>query len=253
MIRVQQLTKKFGPVKAVDSLNLQVKKGEWYLFVGPNGAGKTTTFRMLAGLVPATSGKIFLDGVHVQRNSHEIKRKIGYLPEKAFLYNYLSGEEYLRFSADMHTIPRRKSSRLIPELLELINFTEESKQLITTYSAGMRKKLGFCSILLHDPPILLLDEPTSDLDPRTSNLFRNLLDGLAKEGKTIFMSTHIFGITEHLCHRVGIIDKGKLIYEGTISELQEKFPGLSFEDIFLELTGRFDDQKLHDYLTKDAD
>ncbi|MFC1850917.1 ABC transporter ATP-binding protein [candidate division CSSED10-310 bacterium] len=253
MIEVFDLIKRFGALTAVNNISLKISAREWYLFVGPNGAGKTTTFRMLAGLIPPTQGKIRIKGRDVYQNSRYIKGIVGYLPEKPFLYSYLSGIEYLEFAADMHSITGKLKHSRIQEILELVNFEQEAQDLISTYSSGMKKKLGLCAVLVHDPPILLLDEPTSDLDPRTSNLVRRLLQELTRLGKTVFMSTHIFGITEHLCHRVGILDRGRLIYEGTIESLQHQFPNMSFEEVFLELTGRYDESILSDFLDGASD
>jgi ABC-2 type transport system ATP-binding protein len=248
MIELNNLSKRFGDVTAVNQVSLKVNQGEWYLFVGPNGAGKTTTFRMLAGLMPPSEGTIIVNGYDAVRQSRNLKRLIGFLPEKAFLYPYLSGREYLSFAAQMQGVASPRRKKRIDELLELIDFTRESEELITTYSSGMRKKLSLCAVLLHDPPVLLLDEPTSDLDPRTSNLVRNLLHQLCRQGTTIFMSTHIFGITEHLCDRVGILDRGRLILEGDMQLFQDRFPGKSFEQIFLSLTGSYDGERLSRFL-----
>ena len=236
MIKTINLTKKFGSLIAVDNLNLEIKAGEIFGFLGPNGAGKTTTVKLLCGLLKPDSGKIFIAGNDLEKNTLKTKKIIGLLPEHPFLYRKLSGREYLHFLAQLYNLNLKVDQR-IREILEIFNLSEFADELIETYSLGMQQKLVFAGIILREPKILLLDEPLVGLDPKTARLVKEILNRFSAQGKSIFFCTHILEIAEKLCHRVGIIQEGKLIALGTVNELREKtrLDG-NLEEIFFRLT-----------------
>ena len=233
------LTKRYGDLLAVDNLDLEVHAGELYGFLGPNGAGKSTSIRMLIGLLQPTSGSASVAGYDIVRQSLDVKCNIGYLAEQAFLYEKLTGREFLRFIAGLYSVPRDRSETRIDRLLELFDLKDKTNELIEGYSKGMRQKLGIASLLVHQPRVLFLDEPTNGLDPKSARLIKDVLRQLCDQGTTVFMSTHVLEIVEHMCDRVGIINQGRLVAQGTLAELRQRSqaPGSSLEDIFLQLTG----------------
>ena len=250
MIETVNLTKKYGEFVAVNDLNLNVKAGEIYGFLGPNGAGKTTTIRMITGLLHPTSGKVLINGIDIWQEPIRAKAQIGLIPDTPSVYPKLSGNEFLDFIASIYEIPRKESRRKIAEILEMLDLTHKADELIETYSHGMKQKIVIAAALLHDPSVLILDEPTVGLDPKSAKLIKDLLKAFALKGKTVFMSTHILEIAEKMCDRVGIINYGELIAEGTIEELRNrvgKGEG-SLEDLFLELTGGEDTKDLLRFL-----
>src|ERR1700716_43244 len=238
-IRANGLTKHFGKLAAVRDLTLEVGAGEVFGFLGPNGAGKTTTIRMVTGLVRPTSGTALVAGYDVAREPQEVKRRVGFLAETPYLYAKLSGREFLAFMGGLYEgwppLARQRAARL----LSLFELSDKADELVETYSHGMRQKLALAGAMLHEPPVLFLDEPTSGLDPRSARLGEGLLVALVGGGHTVFLSTHVLEIAEHLCHRVGIIDHGQLVATGTLDELrnQAHAEAYSLEDVFLELTG----------------
>jgi ABC-2 type transport system ATP-binding protein len=248
MIETNQLTKNYGAHPAVLNLDLHIHPGEWFLFLGPNGAGKTTTLRMLMGLCRPSHGTVRVAGFDPIEEGHRVRSITGYLADDFEPYDYLSGYEFLQFVADMHQIPRREQSARIGHVLDLLELEDASSRQTRDYSHGMKKKLGMAAALLHAPSVLILDEPTAELDPRTSKLIRMILRGLADQGAAIIMSTHILGATEQHCDRVGIIDKGTLVRCGTPDELVAEFPGASLEEVFLQLTGIADEEKIAAFL-----
>jgi len=248
MIETVNLAKKYGEFVAVNHLNLHVKTGEIYGFLGPNGAGKTTTIRMLAGLLQPTSGKVLIDGIDIIEEPIKAKAHIGLIPDTPSVYPKLTGNEFLDFIAAIYEIPLKESKRKIKEILEMLELSHKADELIETYSHGMKQKIVIAAALLHDPSILILDEPTVGLDPKSAKLIKDLLKVFASRGKTVFMSTHILEIAERMCDRVGIIDAGKLIAEGTIEELRKKIGEGSLEDLFLKLTGGEDTKNLLKFL-----
>jgi len=242
------LTKKYGDLVAVSELDLYVEPGELFVFLGPNGAGKTTTIKMLTGLLQPTSGSASVAGIDVVESPVEVKKVMGYLPEDPFLYNKLTGREFLQFIADMHAINRKNDK--VDKFLELFELSSAADELIEGYSLGMKKKIAIGAALIHDPKVLFLDEPTGGLDPKSARTMKDLLQGVCQRGTTVFMTTHILEVAEKMCDRVGIINNGKLIKVGTMEELRseaQKTSG-SLEDIFLELTGGSQKDQLSQFL-----
>lgn len=235
MIRTEHLCKQFGNIRAVDDLTLKIPKGEIFGFLGPNGAGKTTTIKLLTGLLKPTSGQVFICGYDIQTDYLLAKRLIGYVPDIPYLYEKLTGREFLNFIAELYSLDG--SSRKIQEYFELFDLVHYQDHLIEDYSHGMRQKLVFAGVLLHTPEVIIVDEPLVGLDPKSSRLIKETLKGLSRQGVTLFISTHTLEAAEELCDRVGIIDKGRLITQGTIDELRDlaRITG-GLEDIFLELT-----------------
>ena len=252
MIRTERLTKTFGALVAVDRLDLAVPPGELFGFLGPNGAGKTTTIRMLTGLLRPSAGQASVAGHDVVSENLEVKAAIGYLAEAPFLYGKLTGREFLHFVGGLYRVPEAVRRSQIERLLELFDLQEKGDELIDAYSQGMRKKIGLCSLLVHSPKVLILDEPTNGLDPRSARLVKEILRGLCKKGTTVFMSTHILEIAENMCDRVGIINQGQLVAVGTMDELragaEEK--DSSLEDIFLDVTGGSEVAEIASYLSE---
>src|SRR3982074_3195225 len=244
------LTKNYGKLAAVRDLSLEVGAGEVFGFLGPNGAGKTTTIRMLTGLVRPSSGSAVVAGYDVAAEPREVKRRVGYLAETPYLYGKLSGREFLAFMGGLYEVPPALARQRAERLLILFELAEKADDRVETYSHGMRQKLALAGAMLHEPPVLFLDEPTSGLDPRSARLVKDLLLGLGERGHTVFLSTHVLEIAEHLCHRVGIIDHGHVVATGTLEELrhQAQREAGSLEDIFLQLTGGSEERELATYL-----
>jgi ABC-2 type transport system ATP-binding protein len=249
-IRANGLTKRFGKLAAVDDLSLEVGAGEVFGFLGPNGAGKTTTIRMLSGLIRPTGGTALVAGHDVATEPREVKRRVGYLAETPYLYPKLTGREFLAFMGGLYDVPKGLASQRSERLLNLFELPDKADDLVETYSHGMRQKLALAGALLHEPAVLFLDEPTSGLDPRSARLVKDLLVALVERGHTIFLSTHVLEIAEQLCHRVGIIDHGRIIATGTLDELrrQTHVEAFSLEDVFLQLTGGTEERELATYL-----
>jgi ABC-2 type transport system ATP-binding protein len=246
MIETKNLTKSYGSLLAVNNLNITVSSSEIYGFLGPNGAGKTTTIKILVGLLKPTSGTALINGIDVMKEPLKTKTLIGYIPDEPLIYTKLTGREFLSFIADIFEIPLNYAKKKIDDLLDLFSLKDRSNTLIETYSHGMKQKLVFSAALLHDPEVLIMDEPTVGLDPQSAKLVKDIMRELANNGKTIFMSTHILEIAEKMCSRVGIINGGALIAEGTIYELREKTHDKAgdLEELFIELTGGEDTKDL---------
>jgi ABC-2 type transport system ATP-binding protein len=237
MIGFEQLSKKYGEFTAVSELDLRIEKGEVFGFLGPNGAGKTTTIRMMMGILVPTSGRIVIDRLDCQRDRVEVKRRVGYLPDNPIFYDYLRGREILEFVGEMHGQSRPEARKNASALLADFVLEDASEEYAVNYSAGMKKKLGLACALIHDPSVLILDEPTNGLDPRASHEVQERLRLSAARGKTIFLSTHLLDMAQRLCDRVGIIDKGHLVAVGPLRELQDKVdPGGTLEEVFLKVT-----------------
>lgn len=238
MIRTQALVKRFGPKVAVDGLDLDIPEGQFFCFLGPNGAGKTTTIKMLTGLFRPTSGQAFVGGLDVQRNPEAAKRLLGYIPDHPFLYGKLTGRELMRFVAGLYQVPDQRFRELCEPLLETFELGQVADQLVERFSHGMRQKLSFASCFLHEPRVVVVDEPWVGLDPKNIRAVKSYLRRRADEdGLTIFMSTHTLSIAEELADRIGIIHRGRLLHVGTVAEIKKlaERPG-SLEDVFLELT-----------------
>jgi ABC-2 type transport system ATP-binding protein len=238
LIETQQLVKRFGEKTAVDDVNFDVRPGEIFGFLGPNGAGKTTTIKMIVGLLQPTSGKVKLAGYDVQNQSLQAKALTGYVPDTPNLYPKLSGRELLRFVGDLYGLKRDLVEQRGEELLRLFELTEAADDTLDSYSHGMQQKSALACALIHDPKVLVLDEPTVGLDPRSARLIKDMLRQMAERGSAVFLSTHILEIAERMCDRIGIINKGELIAIGSMDELRAVGKGeTSLEDIFLDLTG----------------
>jgi ABC-2 type transport system ATP-binding protein len=238
MIQTEGLVKRYGDFTAVDGITFGVKRGEIFGFLGPNGAGKTTTIRMLVGLLRPTSGRITVDDIDMLDQPLAARSRIAYLPDTPYLYEKLTGREFIHFVAGLYRVPLDRVERRIDELLPLFGLADRADDLIEGYSHGMRQKTVLAAALVHDPRVMFLDEPTVGLDPRSARLLRDILRQLAARGTTVFLSTHILEIAERMCDRIGIINQGKLIALGTVDELHTQVDRVgSLEDIFLELTG----------------
>jgi len=235
MIDISNLTKVFGATRAVDNLSLEVQEGEFFCFLGPNGAGKTTTIKILAGLLRPTSGAARIDGYDVMTNPVEAKRSIGYIPDTPYLYEKLSGREFMRFVAGMYNLDGDALGRRIDELMEQFGIIEYADQLTEDYSHGMRQKLIFSATFLHSPRVVIVDEPWVGLDPRSIRNVKDYLKERTREGVSIFMSTHTLSIAEEIADRIGIIHKGRLIFLGSVEEIKAGCVK-NLEDVFLELT-----------------
>src|SRR5215471_2173170 len=237
MIAFDHLAKKYGEVTAVRDLALSIEQGEVFGFLGPNGAGKTTTIRMMMGILVPSSGRITIDGLDCQKDRVEVKRRVGYLPDNPIFYDYLRGREILAFVGEMHGQTRGEAQRRADALLDELALEDAADEFAVNYSTGMKKKLGLACALIHDPAVLILDEPTNGLDPRASRHVQDRIRLSAEQGKTIFLSTHLLDMAERLCGRVGIIDRGDLVAVGPLKELKDKVdPGGSLEEVFLKVT-----------------
>jgi ABC-2 type transport system ATP-binding protein len=238
LIETEHLVKRYGDKTAVDDVSFKVYGGEVFGFLGPNGAGKTTTIKMIVSLLQPTAGAVRVAGFDVLRQPLQAKAASGYVPDTPNLYAKLSGRELLRFVGDLYEMPRAQIERRIEELLRLFDLTQAADDTIDSYSHGMQQKTALAAGLMHDPRVLVLDEPTVGLDPRSARLIKDILRQMADRGAAIFLSTHILEIAERMCDRIGIIDRGKLIAVGTMDELRALGQGeTSLEDIFLSLTG----------------
>ncbi len=240
MIKITGVSKSYnrGATRAVDGLNLEVRRGEIFGFLGPNGAGKTTTIKMIVGLLRPDSGTISVDGVDALRDHLEAKKRMGYVPDNPDVYERLTGIEYLSFLADVYGVPGNVRSARITELLDTFEMADAVGDLIQSYSHGMRQKLVLIGALLHQPPLLILDEPMVGLDPRSSFLLKEMMRRHCDAGYTVFFSTHILEVAERLCDRIGIIHKGRLVAMGTMEELRGRHAEVdeTLEQLFLELT-----------------
>jgi ABC-2 type transport system ATP-binding protein len=238
LIETRNLIKRYGEKIAVDDVSFNVFRGEVFGFLGPNGAGKTTTIKMIVGLLQPTSGLVKVDGYDVQLDPLHAKAASGYVPDTPNLYSKLSGRELLRFVGDLYEDPEKKIDERSEELFRLFDLSQAADDMIDSYSHGMKQKIAVAAALIHDPRVLVLDEPTVGLDPRSARLIKDMLRQMADRGAAIFLSTHILEIAERMCDRIGIIDKGRLIAIGTMEELRALGKGQSsLEDIFLSLTG----------------
>jgi ABC-2 type transport system ATP-binding protein len=240
LIETQNLVKRYGEKVAVEDVSFQVRSGEVFGFLGPNGAGKTTTIKMIVGLLQPTSGVVRVAGYDVQRQPLQAKAASGYVPDTPNLYAKLSGRELLRFVGDLYELPRPQVERRIEELLRLFDLVGAADDTIDSYSHGMQQKASLAAALMHDPRVLVLDEPTVGLDPRSARLIKDILRQMADRGAAVFLSTHILEIAERMCDRIGIIDRGRVVAVGTMEELRllgASSGESSLEDIFLSLTG----------------
>lgn len=238
MIQTEQLTKRFGEKTAVAPLDLAIPEGTFFCFLGPNGAGKTTTIKMLTGLLRPSGGKVAVGGVDIQREPVAAKRLLGYVPDHPFLYDKLTGREFMRFVAGLYQLTEAHYKAHCEPLLEMFEISKVGDQLIEDYSHGMRQKLSFASCFLHDPKIVIVDEPWVGLDPKNIRFVKDFLKQKTREeGLTVFMSTHTLSIAEEIADKIGIINQGKLLHLGTVGEIKalHENPG-SLEEVFLAVT-----------------
>ncbi len=225
MIRTEQLTKKYRKVEALKNLNLSIPRESVFGFIGPNGAGKSTTMLILATLLKPTSGRAWIDGLDVVKQADEVRRIIGYMPDFFGVYDNLTAAEYLSFYASSYGIPRHRQKAIINDLLELVNLTEKRDLYVDGLSRGMKQRLGLARALVHDPQLLILDEPASGLDPRARIEFREILKELRAMGKTVMISSHILPELMGLCDAIGIMEQGELVAQGDVEEINARFKG----------------------------
>lgn len=225
MIEIKGLTKKYGKFCALDDLNLTLSEGTVFGFVGANGAGKSTTFLILATLLQPTTGDVFINGVSVREKPSEVRKMIGYMPDFFGVYDQLKADEYLDFYGASYGIPEAERKVLIPQLLELVNLTHKRYDYVDLLSRGMKQRLCLARSLIHDPKVLILDEPASGLDPRARVEMRDILKTLKKMGKTILISSHILPELAEMCDEIGVIDNGRLIAHGSVAEIQDQLRG----------------------------
>ncbi len=232
MLEIQHFTKRYGKKTAVDDLSLTIQAGEICAFIGHNGAGKTTTLKACCGILPFEEGDILVDGISVRRNPVACKRKIAYLPDNPDLYEFMTGTKYLNFIADVFQVPSGQREGRIRDYAERLELTDDLAQPISSYSHGMKQKLAVISALLHQPRLMLMDEPFVGLDPKATHVLKGLMADLCAQGSAIFFSTHVLEVAERLCHKVAIIKNGKLVAAGAMEEVKGD---QSLEDVFLEL------------------
>ena len=239
MIRLEGLTKRYGSFTAVNAIDLTVPRGELFGFLGPNGAGKTTTLRMIAGILRPSGGKVLIGDVDMQADPVRAKSLLGFIPDRPFIYEKLTGAEFLRFVAGLYDQEGPQVEHRARELLALFDLEEWRDELVESYSHGMRQKLIISSALIHRPEVIVVDEPMIGLDPRAARLLKDLFKGFVERGGTVLMSTHTLEIAEALCDRIAIIQGGKIVAAGTMAELkqQTKSGDIGLEDLFLRLTG----------------
>jgi len=240
MIELIGLTKQYGHTLAVDDLNLHVPAGEIFGFLGPNGAGKTTTIRMMMGLLQPTTGRVTLGGYDLARAPIAAKQLCGFVPDRPHIYEKLTGGEFLDFVAGLYDVPAAAAAQRRNDLLDLFDLREWAAELVESYSHGMKQRLVMAAALIHAPRLLIVDEPMVGLDPRGARLLKRILRQLARNGVTVFMSTHSLEVAEETCDRIGIINQGRLIAVGTVEELRQQAGSHSnakLEAIFLKLTG----------------
>ncbi|MCL2859800.1 MAG: ABC transporter ATP-binding protein [Oscillospiraceae bacterium] len=238
MIQIQNVSKSYVTgKKSVDGLNLEIKNGEIFGFLGPNGAGKTTTIRMITGILNPDEGDILLDGKSITKDALEAKRQFGFVPDSPDMFLRLKGIEYLNFIADMYDIPRDVRRQKIEDLTKRFEIYDVLSNQMQSYSHGMRQKIIIASMLMNNPKNWILDEPMTGLDPKSSYDLKEQMREHAKNGNSVFFSTHVLEVAEKLCDRVGIISKGRLAFVGTYDEMKSKFKeNASLEELFLELT-----------------
>ncbi len=237
MIELKSLTKNYGSFTAVDSIDLSVPDGELFGFLGPNGAGKTTTLRMIAGILQPTSGTIHLAGIDLDRDPLAAKSKLGFIPDRPFIYEKLTGAEFLRFVAGLYGQDGTKVEHRGRELMALFDLEDWADELVESYSHGMRQKLIISSAFIHRPQVIVVDEPMVGLDPKAARILKDLFREYVRRGNTIMMSTHTLEVAENLCDRIAIIQSGRIRAIGTIPELRAEAMGSGLEEIFLKLTG----------------
>ncbi len=232
MLRIENLTKIYGEKKAVNCLSLHIEKGEIYGFIGHNGAGKTTTIKSCCGILNFDEGEIFVNGLSIKEKPIECKRLIAYIPDNPELYEFMSGIQYLNFIADIFKVDAEKRQERIKKYADMFEITDELAQPVKSYSHGMKQKLAIISALIHEPKLVIMDEPFVGLDPKAAHLLKGIMRDICDKGGAIFFSTHVLEVAEKLCDKVAIIKDGKLIISGKTEEVRGN---ASLEDVFLEL------------------
>ena len=237
LVRLEHVSKSFGLKRAVSDVSLTLRAGEVFAFLGPNGAGKTTTMKLTTGLLRPDGGMIEVCGISMQHNGRMAKQHIAYVPDQPFLYDKLTGREFLRFTREMYQVPARLGEERQAELSARLDMTDFLDQLAENYSHGMKQKVALAAALIHAPRVLIVDEPIVGLDPRSVRVIKTMLRELAAAGGTVFMSTHTLDIAEQVADRIGIIHEGRLIALGTLAELRQLSASEGrLEDVFLRLT-----------------
>ena len=234
MLKIDHFTKTYGEKKAVDDLTLHIRQGEIYGFIGHNGAGKTTTLKSVAGIMQFDSGEILIDGTSIQKDPIGCKKKMAYIPDNPDLYEFMTGMQYLNFVGDIFAIPADRRKQRIQELADTFELTGDLNQPISAYSHGMKQKLAIISAWIHEPKLILMDEPFVGLDPKASHILKGMMREVCDQGGAIFFSTHVLEVAEKLCDKIAIIKGGKLIRSGTMEEVKGD---TSLESVFLELEG----------------
>jgi ABC-2 type transport system ATP-binding protein len=242
MIKIENFTKKYTQIPAVDDLCLEVQKGSVFGFLGPNGAGKTTTLRTLIGLLRPTSGTVFINGINVLENPAKVKSIVGYLPDEIFLYEYLTGRQFLNFVADIHKLTGIPGQTRIEHLLNTFGLSDAADELIANYSFGMKKKIALAGTVIHNPLLLILDEPFNGLDPQASKDFGNLLKEMVHNDTTVIFSSHVLEVVQKTVTHIGIINKGRLMISATLKEALQKYDSL--ENAFFTLTSQARNQQV---------
>jgi ABC-2 type transport system ATP-binding protein len=236
VIELKHLTRRFGDLTAVDDVTLSIPAGQICGYLGPNGAGKTTTVKMLTGMIKPTSGAASVAGFDIQQDAIEVKRRIGFVPESGALYQSLTPFEYLDFVGRLYGMEEKNIVRRITEFCDFFQITPNIHQRMNAFSKGMKQKVVIASAMIHNPEVLFLDEPLNGLDANAALLLKKLIRNLADEGKTIFYCSHILDVVENLCDRVVILDKGKIVADGSVDQLKEMTKRSSLEDVFSKLT-----------------
>ena len=234
MLRIENLTKTYGEKRAVDNLSLRIAPGEIYGFIGHNGAGKTTTLKAVVGILQFDKGEVFIKGESIRKNPLACKQKIAYIPDNPDLYEFMTGIKFLNFIADIFGVPEEKRQERIRKYADLFEMTENLAQPIASYSHGMKQKLAIISALIHEPKLIIMDEPFVGLDPKAAHILKQMMREICDEGGAIFFSTHVLEVAEKLCDKVAIIRNGQLIQSGTMQEVKGDD---SLEEVFLELEG----------------
>lgn len=232
MLRIEGLTKTYGDMKAVDALNLHIRPGEIYGFIGHNGAGKTTTIKAVCGILRFDAGEIYVNGTSVRQDPVACKREIAYIPDNPDLYEFMTGIQFLNFIGDIFSVTAAERSRRIEEYAGAFELTNDLAQPISAYSHGMKQKLALISALIHNPKLIIMDEPFVGLDPKASHTLKGIMRGICDRGGAIFFSTHVLEVAEKLCDKIAIIKNGKLMRSGTMDEVRGDD---SLEEVFLEL------------------
>lgn len=234
MLRIENLTKTYGEKRAVDNLSLHIAPGEIYGFIGHNGAGKTTTLKAVVGILQFDKGEVFIKGESIRKNPLACKQKIAYIPDNLDLYEFMTGIKFVNFIADIFGVPEEKRQERIRKYADLFEMTENLAQPIASYSHGMKQKLAIISAWIHEPKLIIMDEPFVGLDPKAAHILKQMMREVCDEGGAIFFSTHVLEVAEKLCDKVAIIRNGQLIQSGTMQEVKGDD---SLEEVFLELEG----------------